>query len=326
MTIRLTSGEIGHHIFSDLPKLLQPSDLLVVNETRVTPALLIGRKSSGGRVELLVLDPTREPDGYQSETSTTRTCMVRSSKPLRTGTEVEIGDCPPLKAEETLSQGRARMRFPVPEDEFPGFLETFGLPPLPPYIRPEGRNAGRDRVRYQTVYAREAGSVAAPTAGLHFTEDLLRELKARGIQIARIVLHIGPGTFTPIRRQDIRLHQMDLEHYEIPEEAARLIERARGENRRTIAVGTTAVRALEASASGGEVLRPGPGSTRLFIKPGYSFKVVKGLLTNFHLPGSTLLVLVCSFTGTTRILNAYEEAVKKKYRFYSYGDACLILD
>ena len=202
----------------------------------------------------------------------------------------------------------------------------YGRPPLPPYIRAEEANIERDRARYQTVYARITGSVAAPTAGLHFTDDLLEGLERQGTNTARILLHVGPATFTPVRVEDIRFHRMESESYEISEETGRQICEARRAHRRIIAVGTTCVRALEAAATPTGTVRPGAGKTNLFIRPGYPFKMVGGMITNFHLPRSTLLVLVCAFAGTELIRKAYQEAVRERYRFYSYGDACLIFD
>jgi S-adenosylmethionine:tRNA ribosyltransferase-isomerase len=325
MVLHRNTGEVRHHFFRELPYLLLPSDLLAVNETRVTPAALFGLKPSGGRVELLVLDPANRLEKSDPDSPASRVCLTRSSKPVRPGTTILLDNGPELTAGETVSPGRVRMVFPVPEDGLLGFLERYGSPPLPPYISAENRDRDRDRSRYQTVYAKTAGSVAAPTAGLHFTEGLLHDLSRKGIQIARIILHVGPGTFIPVRGQDIRLHKMEPEFYEIPEQAAESIRRAVNEKRRVIAVGTTAVRALESASAKGE-LTPQTGETDLFIKPGYSFKLVEGLVTNFHLPGSTLLMLACAFGGTDFVMSAYDEAVREGYRFYSYGDACLMLD
>jgi S-adenosylmethionine:tRNA ribosyltransferase-isomerase len=283
-------------------------------------------KGSGGRVELLVLDPAGVGSACKPEGPAARVCLVRSSKPLRAGTEVQVISGPRLKVEDRVAPGRVRIRFPVEEREFQGWLDRFGLPPLPPYIKPESRDAERDRLAYQTVYAKTPGSVAAPTAGLHFTEELLREIERRGIETARILLHVGPGTFTPVRHEDIRLHRMESEFYDITESEADRISRASQENRRIIAIGTTSVRALESAATAEGKLANSQGSTSLFITPGYDFKLVKGMVTNFHLPGSTLLMLVCAFAGTDLIRKAYEEAMRRKYRFYSYGDACLLFD
>jgi S-adenosylmethionine:tRNA ribosyltransferase-isomerase len=326
LALRKSTGEVRHHSFRDLPSLLLPSDLLVINETRVTPASLIGRKHTGGRVELLVLDPAIMGAATRPDSPAIRTCLVRSSKRLRQGAVIQIVDGPEIAIEETAGPGRVRVRFPVSEDEFLAFLNHYGRPPLPPYIRADGRATTNDRERYQTIYAKIAGSVAAPTAGLHFTQELLEELQERGVTIARILLQVGPGTFTPVREEDIRLHRMESEFYEISSEAADSIVKAHRDKRRVIAVGTTTVRALESAAAGEGIVLPGKGQTDLFIMPGYSFKVVQGLVTNFHLPGSTLLMLVCALGGIGPVMNAYKEAVKEKYRFYSYGDACLVID
>jgi S-adenosylmethionine:tRNA ribosyltransferase-isomerase len=326
MTIRRVCGEIGRHGFDELASLLLPSDVLVLNETRVTPALLLGRKPTGGRVEILVLDPAGGTDETTDGPDTVRVCMVRSAKPVRPGTIIEIEGGERVVALDGVAAGRVRMRFPVAEPDFIGFLTAHGRPPLPPYIRPENRDPERDGTRYQTVYGRVPGSVAAPTAGLHFTEEILRELSELGLELCKVLLHVGPGTFTPVREDDIRRHVMESEYYEIPLETSETIERAVRDGRRIVAVGTTSVRALESAAARGPGLRPGAGTTDLFIVPGYRFRIVRGMLTNFHLPRSTLLMLVCAFAGTDLTLAAYAEAVRLKYRFYSYGDACLIID
>jgi S-adenosylmethionine:tRNA ribosyltransferase-isomerase len=326
MTIRRKSGTFSHSTFGKLTSSLRPTDVLVLNETRVTPALLLGRKSSGGRVEILVLDPAGTAQGWANEKRAVRVCLVRSSKPVRPGTIIEIGRGERVTVLESVASGRVRMQFEIAEPDFIDFLDVHGHPPLPPYIKHENRDFDRDRSRYQTVYGRVAGSVAAPTAGLHFTEEILGELQEQRVTLCKIVLHVGPGTFTPVREADIRRHTMESEYYEIPEEASERINAAIRDGRRIIAVGTTSVRALESSAAREKGLGPGRGTTDLFITPGHSFKVVRGMLTNFHLPRSSLLMLVCSFAGTELMLAAYAEAVRRKYRFYSYGDACLIMD
>ncbi len=321
------SDGILHRAFHQIPSLLRPSDLLVLNESRVIPASLIGRKAvTGGRVEILVLNPA-ESSGKDRDNSdhAERVCMVSAAKPLREGAVIVIDSGLKLTALRAVAPGRWRIRFPVAEPDFLSLLEEHGRPPLPPYIRGEGRDPERDKERYQTIYARSPGSVAAPTAGLHFTKNLLDQLVDRGVEIERILLHVGPGTFTPVRDPDIRDHKMEDEFYEIPERVARGIRCASQEGRRIIAVGTTTVRALESAAR-----RQGPFCSRkertdLFMSPGYTFRVVDGMITNFHLPRSTLLMLVCAFAGTDRILGAYKDAVRARYRFYSYGDACLII-
>jgi len=326
MVVRRDSGEVEHRHFRDLPTLLRPSDLLVLNETQVIPAALSGRKSTGGRVDMLVLDPAGLPEGTHGRDQAARTCMVNASKPMRAGMRIRLDTGPELIAEEALESGRCVFRFPVPEEEVPEFLRTHGTPPLPPYIKPENRSIPRDRERYQTVYAKIPGSVAAPTAGLHFTDRLIEMLTARGIQIARILLHVGPGTFTPVREEDIRSHRMESEYYEISGESAQDVNEARRQGRRIIAVGTTTVRALEAAVTSDGTVAAGRGRTDLFILPGHAFRAVHGMITNFHLPGSTLFMLVCALGGANLMLGAYREAVRSRYRFYSYGDASLIVD
>ena len=320
------SGRVEHKLFHDLPSLLRPSDLLALNETRVIPASLVAHKSSGGRVEILVLDPAGRSHEQHAAHSAVRVCMVKSSKPLRRGAGITLGKGPELTIEEIIAPGRVAIRFPVTNAEFLSFLDEHGRPPLPPYIKNAHRDMERDKSRYQTVYGTVPGSVAAPTAGLHFSEELLSQLSACGIEIARVVLHVGPGTFLPVRHEDIRLHAMESETYEISEEAAGKINAALKDARRIIAVGTTTVRALESSAMETGIVQAGRRSTDLFIVPGHKFRVVQGLITNFHLPGSTLLMLVCAFGGVDKILAAYQNAVENNLRFYSYGDACLIID
>ncbi|MDQ7781287.1 MAG: tRNA preQ1(34) S-adenosylmethionine ribosyltransferase-isomerase QueA [Desulfomonilaceae bacterium] len=322
------TGTVDHHAFKDLPRLLRPSDLLVLNETRVAPCALTARKPTGGRVSLLVLDPANRGHPRDSNESASRVCIAGSSKPLRAGATVTVENGPEILIEKTLGQGRVLVRFPVgeeDEDGVLGFLEKYGTAPLPPYIRAGDNAESFHKERYQTVYSRISGSVAAPTAGLHFTRELLEELKKAGIRTARIVLHVGPGTFTPVREEDVRRHVMESEYYEISRESADVLQTAMEEGRRIIAVGTTTVRTLESALSAEGRIRPGRGKTDLFILPGHRFRAVQGLVTNFHLPGSTLLMLACAFAGTERVLNAYKIAVGGRYRFYSYGDACLML-
>jgi S-adenosylmethionine:tRNA ribosyltransferase-isomerase len=320
-----SKDKIEHCCFRDLPSLLLPSDLLVLNETRVVPTVMTGQKTTGGRVEILVLDPTDVSRKFQMTGQAARECLVRSSKSLKQGSRIIIQKDVELVAEEIVGKGRVRIRFPVSERDLPFFLDQWGRPPLPPYISRVGRDHSRDRVRYQTVYARIPGSVAAPTAGLHFTQELLSKLATQGVETVPIVLHVGPGTFVPVRDDDIRLHSMESEYYEIPDETADALSKAYEAKRRIIAVGTTTVRTLESAAEGHGIFRVGPSMTALFITSGYDFRVVTGMVTNFHLPGSTLFMLVCAFAGTERVKNAYEQAIRHGYRFYSYGDACLII-
>lgn len=306
-----------HSAVRELPRHLEPGDLLVVNDAQVIPARLRGRKrGSGGRAELLLVEPLAGPLEWLA--------LGQSSKPLRAGSAVEVGGLV-LEVLENRGEGELRLRLPAElgGDGLGPFLARHGEVPLPPYI--ERPPSAADQDRYQTVFARRPGAVAAPTAGLHFTPALLEALRARGIGVAPITLYVGPGTFLPVRAQRTEDHRMHGERYEVPAETARLHAEARRRGRRAVAVGTTALRTLEAAWDpGAGALREGPGATDLFITPGYRFHAVDALFTNFHLPRSTLLMLVAAFAGLPRVLAAYREAVRARYRFFSYGDAMLI--
>jgi S-adenosylmethionine:tRNA ribosyltransferase-isomerase len=316
------TGEISHRPFSDLPDLLRPGDLLVTNRSRVFPARLLGRREGGGAAEVLLVRRL-EPVAWAA--------LVRPGRRLRAGSVVDVapgfrvrieGACPASGAPGSPSPVR-RVRLLSDALEPEAAIERHGHVPLPPYIhRPD---VPADRERYQTVFAREKGSVAAPTAGLHFTPALLERLSSRGIERAEIVLHVGPGTFRPVEAEDVREHHVDPERFTIPDEAAAAVDRARAEGRRVVAVGTTTTRALESAADGAGRVRPGDGETDLVIVPGHPFRVVDALVTNFHLPRSSLLLLVSAFAGRERVLAAYAEAVRRSYRFYSYGDAMLLV-
>ena len=302
-------GPERHARVRDLPSLLGPGDLLVLNDTRVIPARLYGTRvgGGGGRMEILLLERVAEREWD---------ALVKPGRRAKPGTILEFDAG--LHAEVTAKDpgGRHRLRFSEPVE---GHLDRLGHIPLPPYI--ERPDTDEDRERYQTVYARSPGAVAAPTAGLHFSTGLLSEIEERGVGIARVTLHVGIGTFKPVSAERIEEHRMERERYEVSEEAAEAIRRAH----RVVAVGTTVVRTLESAAlAGGGEVRPGAGSTELFITPGFPFRVVDALLTNFHLPRSTLLMLVSAFAGRERVLAAYEEAIREGYRFYSYGDAMLV--
>jgi S-adenosylmethionine:tRNA ribosyltransferase-isomerase len=303
-------GGLGDHRFLELPDLLSPSDLLVFNDTRVIRARLLGSKQTGGRVELLierVLD-ARHALG-----------MIRASHPPKAGTLLGGWKSGPIRVLERHDD-LYRLQFPA-GCEVLEFLDRHGEIPLPPYI---ARGAEpEDEARYQTVYARQPGAVAAPTAGLHFDEGMFECLESRGIGRTFVTLHVGAGTFQPIRVERIAEHRMHAERYRVPQETLAAIEHAGSRGGRVIAVGTTTLRALESAASGGAPIA-GEGETELFITPGFEFSVVDALLTNFHLPRSTLLMLVAAFAGTEQILNAYRHAVASRYRFFSYGDAMLI--
>lgn len=300
--------EDRHHRVKDLPRLLRAGDLLVLNDTRVIPARLFGHRiGSEGRMEVLLIEKTGERDWD---------ALVRPGRRARPGTGIAFEG---LSAEVVdKREDRYRLRFSEPVEPH---LDRLGHVPLPPYIRRPDQAS--DRERYQTVFARNPGAVAAPTAGLHFSGELLEEIAAAGIGIARVTLHVGIGTFKPVAAERLEDHRMDSERYEVGEETAEAIRRARAEGRRVVAVGTTVVRTLESAARDGEI-RAGSGATELFITPGYIFRAVDVLLTNFHLPRSTLLMLVSAFAGRERVLAAYEEAIREGYRFYSYGDAMLV--
>ena len=299
-------GPQRHRRVRDLPGLLRPGDLLVLNDTRVIPARLYGHRGEGKMEVLLVEKLGDHPDGREWE------ALVRPGRRARPGTEIvfEGLSCEVVDKRED----RYHLRFSEPVEPH---LDRLGHIPLPPYIhRPEQAS---DRDRYQTVFARTPGAIAAPTAGLHFSEKLLEEIAAAGIGIARVTLHVGIGTFKPVSAERVEDHRMDRERYEVGEETAEAIRRTRESGGRIVAVGTTVVRTLE--SSGGEA---GSGATELFITPGFRFQVVDVLLTNFHLPRSTLLMLVSALAGRERVLAAYEEAIREGYRFYSYGDAMLV--
>ena len=311
------SGALRHRFFRDLPALLRAGDLLVVNRSRVFPARLLGKRpGSGGRVEVLLLRALTEGGGAWE-------ALLRPGRRLRAGDAVRVASD---LAVEVLSSpygadARRRVRLEAPGDVWEA-IERHGHTPLPPYVarpdRPE------DRARYQTVYAREQGSVAAPTAGLHFTPALLERLAARGIERAELVLHVGPGTFRPVKVDDVEHHRVDPEAFVIPDETADRIAAARRRGSRVVCVGTTTVRALETRARADGSVEAGAGETDCVIVPGFRFKATDAVITNFHLPRSSLLLLVAAFAGRERVLAAYAEAVRLGYRFYSYGDAMLI--
>ena len=314
------TGELSHHEFSEIYKYLLPGDILIINNTEVIPGRLLGRKETGGKAEVLILDYAGGKAGSGKFTSE---CLINASKHTKAGTFIFFGNG--LKAEVTgFFDGVYSLKFYCSSD-FESLLYKMGKIPLPPYIkRNENDSSFNDKTAYQTVYAREKGAVAAPTAGLHFTKELIEKLKLRGVEIAVITLHVGYGTFLPVRSSDIRDHRMHSERFFIPESTADIINRARKEGRRIIAVGTTCVRTLEFASDKNGVVNSGNGTCNLFIYPGYTFKVIDAMITNFHLPKSTLLMLVSAFAGRENILNAYKKAIKNKYRFYSYGDAMLI--
>ncbi|KLU58700.1 S-adenosylmethionine:tRNA ribosyltransferase-isomerase [Peptococcaceae bacterium CEB3] len=313
MVVRRDTGELEHRHFRDLAELLHPGDVLVVNNTRVIPARLIGEKAGGGaRIETLLLK-RRDRDVWEA--------LVRPGKRWHVGQKVVFAEGI-LVGEllDVLANGNRLVRFEY-EGVFEEILDRLGRMPLPPYITAELADGGR----YQTVYAKESGSAAAPTAGLHFTPELLQGLRQRGVEILEILLHVGLGTFRPVQVENVRDHVMHSEYFSLDRETAQRINQARKEQRRIIAVGTTVTRTLESCAGEDGMLAAGDGWTDIFIYPGYRFKTVDALITNFHFPKSTLLMLVSAFAGRELILRAYETAVGLGYRFYSFGDAMLIL-
>jgi S-adenosylmethionine:tRNA ribosyltransferase-isomerase len=316
------TGRIVHAHVSELPGFLKPGDLLVANNTRVFPARLLGRRHpSGGAVECLLIKP--DPGGADGELWE---ALMHPGQKLKPGAQVVFEGAATIFGEilEQRFFGRRLIRLTTAGGSLQDAIDAIGHVPLPPYIKRADRET--DRERYQTVFARHRGSVAAPTAGLHFTDALLRDLDSRGIERALITLHVGYGTFQPVRVGRVEEHRVEPERYEISDAAADAVNRAIADRRRVVAVGTTTTRALEgvAAANGGRIV-PGPGTTDLFIYPGFHFQVLGGLMTNFHLPRSSLLMLVSAFAGRERLLDAYRLAVEQRYRFYSYGDAMLVL-
>lgn len=332
LVLRRGSGTIEHRGFRDVLEFLRAGDVLVLNNSRVIPARLRGNNAkTGGRFELFLLEENSVNDWW---------AMLRPAKRARAGTQIVLSrEGKPTEVHVTVldknDEGHPRLLFSGTKNILE-LLESIGEIPLPPYIRrgavdPQSDLARLDRERYQTVFAQPAGSVAAPTAGLHFTESLLNEIRARGVEVRFVTLHVGLGTFAPVKTETLSAHTMHEERYELSEETAGAINAAKREGRRIIAVGTTTVRVLESVAAEHENLVAGRGRTRIFIYPPRDFKIVDGLLTNFHLPRSTLLMLVSAFVapgesrGREIILSAYAQAVRERYRFFSYGDAMLIL-
>ncbi|CAN5854022.1 tRNA preQ1(34) S-adenosylmethionine ribosyltransferase-isomerase QueA [soil metagenome] len=317
LVVDRAAGTFTDAHFVDLPKYLEPTDTLVLNATRVFPARLVGRRASGGRAELLL---------ERAESDGTWRALAKPGRKLQVGASLDFGGNLIATVDEVFDDGRRRFRFNLDGDAFWTALEEAGRAPLPPYIRrpDEDESLAADRERYQTVYARERGSIAAPTAGLHFTEAILDQIRTDGPAVVEVTLHVGYGTFEPVKTDDLRKHQVASESFEIDEAAASIIRSAKQRSNRVIAVGTTTTRALESAGADGPVA-PSRAETSLTITPGYKFQVVDGLLTNFHLPKSSLLVLVSTFGGRELILEAYRHAAVSGYRFYSYGDCMLIV-
>lgn len=317
--LQVSQSCTDHH-FYDLPHILRPGDVVVLNDTKVIPARLFGKKPSGGEVEIMLVEPGTDAEWL---------ALIRPAKRVKTGDIVKISNqlsveiieknaCPQLDV-DAAPLHRVRLNTPLDWEEA---LGIDGHIPLPPYIR-GGKSDDQDRERYQTVVAKQLGAVAAPTAGLHFTDDLMFKLRAMGVCIETITLHVGIGTFRPIATENLALHRMHQEHYVVPESTANAIHCAKQSGHRVIAVGTTVTRCLESATRHGMVV-PGPGSTSIFIRPGYQWQCIDGLITNFHLPKSSLIVLVSAFAGIDPIRHAYRYAIRNGYRFYSYGDAMML--
>ncbi len=316
LVLEKNSGNIYHHRFFEVLEFLNKDDCLVINETRVLPVSLKGRKAeSGGKIDVLILN--KVSDGCWN-------ALIRPARRVRIGTVLEFGEDFRCTVMEDFGEGIKILEFNDPAS-FYDKISAYGMTPIPPYIdRGKSLDELELRSRYQTVFAKNPGSSAAPTAGLHFTKNLLNVISERGIEIIRITLHIGIDTFRPVIEELVESHRMHCEYYEISSESADSINRIKSSGGRIISVGTTTTRALEISVRDGFVMASS-GWTDLFIKPGYKFKIIDGLITNFHLPRSTLLMLVCAFAGKDLVLEAYKEAIEKEYRFYSFGDAMLIL-
>jgi len=331
------AAPFGHLAFRDLPGQLRPGDLLVLNDTRVLRARLLGRRiPGGGQAELLLLEPVGHDPSAPLDEALRWVCLARPGRKLGEGARIVLGEGFEAIIEEARSDGSRVVGFSIARGTLGEALERHGHPPLPPYIlkarkhleHDDAPERGDDAARYQTVFAQEGCSVAAPTAGLHFTPELLATLQARGVEIARLRLDVGAGTFKPVEAEDPREHPMHTEWFQISEATAQAVERARAEGRRIVAAGTTSLRALESAATlddKGELrIAAGARATSILILPGYSFRAVDGLITNFHLPRSTLLMLVSAIAGRERMLAAYAEAIRERYRFYSFGDGSLL--
>ena len=309
-----TDGRIEHHIFKEIVDYLRPGDCLVLNNTKVLPARLSGRReNTGGSIEVLLLK-RKGDDVWET--------LVKPGRKAKPGTRILFGDgCLQAEVLDVVEDGNRLIRFSY-EGIFEEVLERLGEMPLPPYIT----HKLQDKNRYQTVYARYEGSAAAPTAGLHFTKELLQKISDKGVDIAYVTLHVGLGTFRPVKADNILEHHMHAEYYQVTEEAAGKINRAKASGGRVICVGTTSCRTVESAAGDDGTLKAGCGNTEIFIYPGYRFKVLDCLITNFHLPESTLVMLVSALAGREHVLHAYEEAIRLKYRFFSFGDAMFLTD
>jgi S-adenosylmethionine:tRNA ribosyltransferase-isomerase len=321
MVVHRDSGKIEHKVFKDVMSYFKDQDTMIVNNTKVFPARLYGRKEkTGAKIEVFLL---RE----LNSSSRLWDVIVDPARKIRVGNKLYFGENDDLVAEvidNTTSRGRTiRFLFDGSDEDYKQLLTTLGETPLPKYIKRKPDE--QDKERYQTVYAKYEGAVAAPTAGLHFSKELIKRLEIKGIKFAEITLHTGLGTFRPIEVEDLSKHKMDAEYFHIDGHAVQLVNQAKEKGKKVCAVGTTSMRAIESSVTSGNLLREGEGWTNLFIHPPYDFRIANSLVTNFHLPKTGLLIMVCAFAGYDLIMKAYQEAIKEKYRFFSYGDAMLIL-
>jgi S-adenosylmethionine:tRNA ribosyltransferase-isomerase len=317
LVLKRVTGEITHSVFSEVKNFLDPGDLLVLNDTKVFPARLNGTKESGGKAEVLLLERFPHRRSFWI-------ALIDAAKKPRVGSEIHFGESVSAHIMGDMGRGRFGLEFHHPGD-FNAHLEHLGEPPLPPYVRRQRKTAMFDRERYQTVYAAHPGAIAAPTAGFHFTPELFEELQAKGIEKTLLTLHVGPGTFQPVRERHVENHRMEGERYVLTSEAAEKINCAKQARHRVVAVGSTSTRTLEWVALQKGRVEADEGIARLYLHPGESFRVIDALITNFHLPGSTPLILVAAFAGSELVRRAYAEAIEWQYRFYSYGDAMLIL-
>ena len=312
------TGETSHHVFKEIIDYLNPGDCLCINNTKVIPARLIGRKKTGGVVEVLLLKRLEDEKSKWE-------VLTRPGKKARVGDEIIFGGEGPedfdllCRVTEVKEDGNRIVEFEY-DGIFEEILDKLGQMPLPPYIT----HRLEDKNRYQTVYAKIEGSAAAPTAGLHFTNELLKQIKEKGVKVVSVTLHVGLGTFRPVQVENILDHKMHSEYYEVSEETAKILNETKANGGRIISVGTTSTRTLESVTDENGIVHAGSGETQIFIYPGYKFKAIDGLITNFHLPKSTLIMLVSALAGRKNVLNAYKEAVEKKYRFFSFGDAMFI--
>ncbi|OIP30218.1 MAG: tRNA preQ1(34) S-adenosylmethionine ribosyltransferase-isomerase QueA [Deltaproteobacteria bacterium CG12_big_fil_rev_8_21_14_0_65_43_10] len=326
LIVNRQDGRIEHRAFSDISYFMETGDVLVINDTRVIPARLFGKKETGGRIEILILRQLKPTEPESNGKLNIWECLIKSSKRLKEGSRISFNEYLEGEVIEKGSNGKCILQFHSKGD-FHKILDKVGRMPLPPYIKRDGelKDGQIDIERYQTVFARNKGAIAAPTAGLHFTEGLLSKIQEKGVKIAYITVHIGMGTFMPVRAEKVEDHVLEAEYFEIKQDAASLINTAVTNDKRIIAVGTSVTRALESAVVENRIIKPATKYTSLFIYPGYQFKIVDTLVTNFHLPKSTPLLLVSAFAGNTLIADVYKKAIEAGYRFLSYGDGMMIL-